>query len=175
MSLSGVLVSPVQSWWSCTGWLNLFSPWTNSWRQGGGGGGILILCSFLRLIIHSTASSCYRCPALHPPLITLRANSYKKHSWWSSAPEGRMEHFGLFTHCRRGYSLLIQRDVMPKIVMSKYKQTNVAANEKAGPAVITICGSKWGFWPAINEKRARGCHIHHDVSFFKIKYIHIML
>lgn len=28
--------------------------------------GLLILCSFLRLIIHSTASSCYRCPALHP-------------------------------------------------------------------------------------------------------------
>lgn len=30
------------------------------------GGGVLIPCSFLRLIIHSTASSCYRCSALHP-------------------------------------------------------------------------------------------------------------
>lgn len=53
-----------KSWRCCAGWLSLFSPWTNLWKKGGDG--VLILCSFLRLIIHSTASSCYRCPALHP-------------------------------------------------------------------------------------------------------------
>ena len=149
-----------------------------------GGGGLLILCSFLRLIIHSTGSSCYRCPALHPRSshwgLTLKKKQKKKHSWWSSAPEGRRKHFGLFTHCSRGHSLLIQRDVMLKIVMSKYKQANVAANEKAGPAVIKICGSKWGFWPAINEKRAPWLsHSSWRELFFfffsQIKYIHIML
>lgn len=47
-----------------------------------GGGGLLILCSFLRLIIHSTGSSCYRCPALHPRSshwgLTLKKKKKKK-------------------------------------------------------------------------------------------------
>lgn len=39
-----------------------------------------------------------------------------------------------------------------------------------------VCVSKWGFWPAINEKGACGGHIHHDVSFqIILKYIYIML
>ena len=46
------------------------------------GGGLLILCSFLRLIIHSTGSSCYRCPALHPRSshwgLTLKKKKKKK-------------------------------------------------------------------------------------------------
>lgn len=37
-----------------------------------GGGEVLILCSFLRLIIHSTASSCYWRSALHPCSSRLR-------------------------------------------------------------------------------------------------------
>lgn len=59
----GVLASPDGP---ASGCLNLFSPWTNPWQTGGGVKGLLILCSFLRLIIHSSTSSCYRCPVLRP-------------------------------------------------------------------------------------------------------------
>lgn len=79
------------SWWSCTGWLNLFSPWTNSWQRG-----VLILCSFLRLIIHSTASSCYRCPALHPCSSHWGLTLKKNPLLMVICPEGRRMHFGHF-------------------------------------------------------------------------------
>lgn len=64
MSRLAVLAPPGRA---LDAWLALFSPWTNSWQRR-----LLILCSFLRLIIHSADSSCYRCSALHPLLITLR-------------------------------------------------------------------------------------------------------
>lgn len=60
-------------WWSCTGWPNLFSPWTNSWQWG------IIDPLFLfkaNYPLHRQFLLSMSCSS--SLLITLKANSWKK-------------------------------------------------------------------------------------------------
>lgn len=164
MSLPGVLVSPVQADGPALDARTCFPH-----EQTLGKGGLLILCSFLRLIIHSTASSCYRCPALHP-CSSHWGLTLKKTLLMVICPEGRRKHFGHFRTAATATTSYLY-NIMLKIVKIQFwwLMSSQACSYQ-------VCVSKWGFWPAINEKRACGCHIHHDVSLRTIlKYIYIML
>lgn len=96
-------------------------------------GGVLILCSFLRLIIHSTASSCYRRPALHPCSSHWGLTLKKKNTSDGHLPGGRKGALWPFLHCSSYFSLLpIPHKKMLKIVMWNYKPTNLVTNEQPG-------------------------------------------
>lgn len=100
MSLRGALVSPVQAD------APALDAWTRFLReQTPGKGALLILCSFLRLIIHSTASSCYRCPAL-PPRSSHWGLTLKKNTSDGHLPREE-EKEALWTFPHRWHSLLI--------------------------------------------------------------------
>lgn len=77
---------------TCTWCLQLFSPWPNSWPKERRGG--YWSSSFLRLIIHSAASSCYRCPALHPCSSHWRITLKKALLTFLCPEEGRKEGMG---------------------------------------------------------------------------------
>lgn len=97
--------------------------------------GVLIFCSFLRLIIHSTASSCYRCPALHPCSshwgLTLKKNASDGH-----LPRGKEEALWPSLFCplsRQPYLLFIYAiHYLIQIVMWKYIPANLVTNEQPG-------------------------------------------
>lgn len=137
--LPRVLFVSRTDWWSLGGRPNLFSSSLKKKRKKRRGrgrgveGGILILCSFLRLIIHSSGSSCYRCPALHPCSSHREANLLKKkkkkktllHDWWSSAWQIRRKPF---PPPQQNGSLLAG--------LKTEKQNNTTANKQPGPSFI---------------------------------------
>lgn len=127
IDLPVVLVSPLQD----------DGPALDAWtcfpheQTLGKGKKVLILCSFLRLIIHSTASSCYRCPALHP-CSSHWGLTLKKTLLMVSCPEERRRLFSHFRTAAIGSVYVSYNVISCLILMWKCMLTNLVSNEQPG-------------------------------------------